>query len=301
MAATFAAEQGGAVHGIIHAIVGLASSQLVTLLSFDMGLSLRWGDLRTEVRNPVLWRALVAALLGVPLLAILVAATLPLGPAARGVIVLMAISPGAPMLMHKAHKSGNVALAVTLALVLTLAALVSVPVEIAVLNRLFPVDLHVSSAELLRRLVPKLLLPLVLGFAVRGAWPAVASAMEPFVRRLFQLALLIVAIGAVAASWYVVARMSPWAWLAMLLVTMGAVLLGDTVGGRDPRERATAAYAIVLGNPAIAMTVVALSYPELHAVPVILAYALLRAVLVLPYAVLSSRRLSVRNRPMDSP
>jgi BASS family bile acid:Na+ symporter len=289
------------VHEIIHAIVGLASSQLVTLLSFDMGLSLRWDDVRKEVRNPVLWRALVAAVLGVPLLAILVAATLPLGPAARGVIVLMAISPGAPMLMNKAHKSGNVALAVTLALVLTLAALVSVPVEIAVLNRLFPVDLHASSAELLRRLVPKLLLPLVLGFVVRGAWPTVANTMEPFVRRLFQLALLVVAIGAVATSWYVVAHMSPWAWLAMLLVTMGAALLGDAIGGRDPRERATAAYAVVLGNPAIAMTVVALSYPELRAVPIILTYALLRAVLVLPYAVHSSRRLSVRDRPMDSP
>jgi bile acid:Na+ symporter, BASS family len=290
-----------AVHGIIHAIAALASSQLVTLLSFDMGLSLRWGDLRKEVRNPVLRRTLVAAVLGVPLLALLVAATLPLGPAARGVIVLMAISPGAPMLMNKAKKSGNVTLAVTLALVLTLAALVSVPVEIAVLNRLFPVDLHASAAELLRRLLPKLLLPLVLGFVVRDAWPAGANRMEPFVRRLFQLALLIAAIGAVVTSWYAVVHMSPWAWLAMLLVTMGAVLLGETVGGREPRDRATAAYAIVLGNPAIAMTVVALSYPQLRAVPIIVTYAVLRAVLVLPYAVLASRRLSVRDRPMDSP
>jgi BASS family bile acid:Na+ symporter len=288
------------VHGIIHTIVGLAFSLLVPLLAFDMGLSLRWGDLRKEARKPVLWRALAAALLGVPLLAILVAATLPLGPAARGVIVLMAISPGAPMLMNKAHKSGNVALAVSLALVLTLAALVSVPIEIAVLNRLFPVQLHASSAELLRRLVPKLLLPLVLGFVVRGAWPAVANGMEPFVRRLFQLALLIAAIGALATSWYVVVHMSPWAWLAMLLVTTGAVLLGETVGGRDPRDRATAAYAIVLGNPAIAMAVVAMSYPQLHAVPIILTYALLRAVLLLPYAVVSSRRLAVRDRAMKS-
>jgi BASS family bile acid:Na+ symporter len=287
------------VHGIIHAIVAIASSQLVTLLSFDMGLSLRWGVLRKEARNPVLWRAVVAAVLGVPLLAILVAATLPLNPPARGVIVLMAISPGAPMLMNKARKSGNLALAVTLALVLTFAALVSVPVEIAVLNRLFPVDLHASSAELLRRLLPKLLLPLVLGFVVRGAWPAGAKAMEPFIRRLFQLALLVAAIGAVAASWYVVAHMSPWAWLAMLLVTTGAVLLGETVGGREPRDRATVVYAIVWGNPAIAMAVVGLSYPELRAVPIIVTYALLRAVLVLPYAVLSSRRLSVRAPSSD--
>ncbi len=116
---------------VIQTIVALAASQLVALLALDMGLSLRWSDLQREVRNPVLWRTFAVAFLGVPLLAILVAATLPLGPAARGVIVLMAVSPGAPMLMNKAHKSGNVALAVTLAVVLTLGALVFVPVEIS--------------------------------------------------------------------------------------------------------------------------------------------------------------------------
>jgi BASS family bile acid:Na+ symporter len=289
------------VREIIQAIVALAASQLVALLSLDMGLSLRWSDLRRETRNPVLRRVFVVALLGVPLLAILVAATLPLGPAARGVLVLMAVSPGAPMLMSKAHKSGNVALAVTLAVVLTLAALVFVPVEIGVLNRLFPWHLQASSAALLRKLAPKLLLPLALGLIVRGAWPAGANAIEPFVRKLFQLALLVAAIGALATSWHELVGMTPWAWLAMLLVTLGAVWLGDAVGGRDPRDRATAAYAVVLGNPAIAMTVVALSYPELRAAPIIVAYAVLRAIMVLPYAVVSSRWLAVRDRPTHSP
>jgi hypothetical protein len=51
---------------------------------------------------------------------------------------------------------------------------------------------------------------------------------------------------------------------------------------------------------ACAMTVVALSYPELRAVPIILAYTLLSASLVLPYAALSSRRLSVPGRPTKS-
>ena len=286
---------------VIQTVVALAASLLVPVLALDMGLSLRWSELQRELRNPVLGRTFVVALLGVPLLAILVAAILPLGPAARAVIVLMAVSPGAPMLMNKAHKSGNVALAVSLAVVLTLGALVFVPVEIWVLNRLFPWQLQASSLALLRKLLPKLLLPLALGLIVRRAWPRAANALEPFVRRLFQLALLIAAVGALAASWYVLARMSPWAWLAMLIVTLGAALLGDAVGGRNPRDRATAAYAVVLGNPAIAMTVVAMSYPALRAVPVILAYAVLRAVIVLPYAVVSSRRIAARDRPMDSP
>ena len=283
------------MHEIIRSIVALALSQLVTLLALDMGLSLHRGDLQREIRNPVLYRTLLVALLGVPMLAILVASILPLGPVARGVIVLMAVSPGAPMLMNRARSSGKVALAVALSVALTLAALVFVPVELYVLNRLFPWRLQASTPALLHSLLPKLLLPLALGLIVRRSWPKVADAVEPFVRKLFGLAFVIAIIGALAISWRELLGMSPWTWLAMLLVTLGAALLGDVFGGgREPRERATAAYAVVLGNPAIAISVAALSYPALHAVPIIVAYTVLRAVFVLPYAVVSRRRLGSR-------
>ncbi len=282
------------MHEILRTIVALALSQLVTLLALDMGLSLQRGDFQREMRNPVLYRTLLIALLAVPMLAILVAALLPLGPGARAVVILLAVSPGAPMLMNRARTSGNAALAVSLAVFLTLAALVFVPVELFVLNRLFPWRFHASTSALMQSLLPKLLLPLGLGLLVRRTWPKAADAIEPFVRKLFELALIIAIIGALAVSWREVLRMSPWAWLAMLLVTVGAAWLGDAFGGRDPRDRATAAYAVVLGNPAIAISVATVSYPELHAVPVIVAYAILRAVFVLPYALVSRRRLATQ-------
>jgi BASS family bile acid:Na+ symporter len=275
----------------IHTVVTLAASQLVALLALDMGLSLRWKDLRRAIGNPVLGRTLLAALLGVPVLAILVASTLPLAPAARGVVVLMAVSPGAPMLMNRARKSGNAALAVSLSVALTFAALVFVPIELFALNRLFPWQLRASIPSLLQQTLPKLLIPLAVGVVVRPAWPRGAAAIEPFVGRLFEAALLVAAIGALAMSWRQVLRMGPWAWLAMLLITLGAALLGDAVGGPDPRDRAIAAYAVVLGNPAIAMSVAASSYPELHAVPIIVAYAVLRAAFLLPYAIVTRRRI----------
>jgi BASS family bile acid:Na+ symporter len=277
---------------LIRSFVRLASSQLVTLLALEVGLALRIGDLRRKVRMSVLGRTLLVALLGVPMLAILVAATLPVGPVVRGVIVLMAISPGAPMLMNRAQASGNVALAVALAVTLMLAAVVFLPVELFVLNRLFPWQLHASTPSLLRSLAPKLILPLALGATLRRVWPKGADAIGPVVRILFRAALLIAVVGALAVSWREVVGMSPWAWLAMLLVTLGAALLGDAFGGRDPRDRATAAYAVVLSNPAIAMSVAVVSYPTLHAVPIILAYAVLRAVFVLPYALVAHRRLA---------
>ncbi len=277
---------------IFRSLVRLASSQLVTLLALEVGLGLGTGEVWREIRNPVLGRTLLVALVGVPMLAILVAATLPVDPVARGVIVLMAISPGAPMLMNRSQASGNVALAAALAVALTVAAVVFLPVEVLVLNRLFPWRLHASTPALLENVVPKLILPLVLGALLHRVWPKRADTLAPIVRALFHVALLVAVIGALAVSWREILRLDPWAWLAMIVVTLGAVLMGDAFGGRDPRDRATAAYAVVLGNPAVAISVVVVSYPSLHAVPIIIAYAVLRAVFVLPYAVLAHRRLA---------
>jgi BASS family bile acid:Na+ symporter len=285
------------MHEIVQTIVKLAASVLVPLLSLDVGLWVRAGELRQELANPVLWRILLVALVGVPALAILVATLLPLGPVARGVIVLMAVSPGAPLLILKGRTQGQLSLAVAVTVALTLAAVVTLPVELLILNGLFPLKLHASVSALVSHILPKLLVPLVLGAALRRIWPKGADVLAPVVHVLFYVALALVAIAALAATWTELEHLTPWVWLAMLLVTLGAAALGDFVGGREPHERATAAYAVVLGNPAVALQVAALSYPTLKLAPVILAYVLLRAILVLPYAAVTRRRLRDLERP----
>ena len=286
------------MHEIVRTLVKLAASLMVPLLALDVGLSVRVGELRKEFRNPVLWRILLVALVGVPALAILIAAILPLGPVARGVIVLMAVSPGAPLMIQKGRSQGRLPLAVAAAVALTLAAVVTLPIELLVLNRMFPLRLHASVPALVSTILPKLIIPLVLGAALQRLWPKGADLLAPVVRVLFYASLVLVAIAALAATWHELWRITPWVWLAMLMVTLGAAALGDFVGGgRDPHDRATAAYAVVLGNPAVAIQVAALSYPSLKLAPVILAYVVLRAILVLPYAVVSRRRLGRLERP----
>ena len=281
------------MHDIVQALVKLAASLLVTLLALDVGLLLRARDVRREMKNPVLWRVLLVALVGVPALSILVAIALPLGPVARGVLVLMAVSPGAPLMINKARgPSGNLALAVSITVALTLAVLVMLPIELLVLNRLFPLRLQASVPVLMRTLVPRLLIPLAAGALLRLVWSKGADVLERVVRVLFSIALALVAIGALATTWHQLGNIGPFGWLAMVLVTLGALALGDAVGGPDPRDRKVAAYAAVLGNPAVAIHVANQSYSSLKVVPVIVAYVVLRAIMVLPYALFSRRRLS---------
>jgi BASS family bile acid:Na+ symporter len=278
---------------IVRTLVTLASSQLVILLALGVGLSIRIEDLEREVRNPVLWRTLLVALAGVPLLAIGVAVVLPLGPVARGVLVLMSVSPGAPLLINKARTgSGNVTVAVAMAVALTLAALVTLPITLSVLNRIFPLQLRASVPAMLNAIVPRLLVPLAGGAVARRAWPRGATILAPVVRVLFLIALALVSISALTLTLRELGRVGPWAWLAMLIVTFGATILGDLVGGPEPRDRLTAAYAVVLGNPAVGIQVATFSYPSLKAVPVIAAYVVLRVIFVMPYALVSRRRLA---------
>jgi BASS family bile acid:Na+ symporter len=286
------------MHEFVQTLVKLAGWLLVPLLALDVGLSVRAGELREQLRNPVLWRILVVALVAVPALAILVAAVLPLGPVARGVIVLMAVSPGAPLVIEKGRAQGRLSLGVAAAVALTLAAVVTLPVELLVLNRMFPLHLHASVPALMANILPKLLIPLVLGAALRHVWPKGADRLEPVVRVLFYVSLAVVAIAALAITWHELGLLTPWVWLAMLLVTLGAAALGDFFGGRDSHERRTAAYAVVLGNPAVAIQVAALSYPALRLAPIILAYVVLRAVLVLPYVAVVSHRPGRVERPV---
>ncbi len=166
------------------------------------------------------------------MLAILIATLLPLGPIARGVLVLMSVSPGAPLMINKARSgSGNVTLAVAVAVALTLAALVTLPIELFVLNALFPLHLRASVSTLIWTLIPRLIIPLAVGAGVRHLWPKGADVLGRVVRVLFLMVLALVAISALAVTWPVLGRIGPWGWLAMVLVTAGAAALGELVGG----------------------------------------------------------------------
>ncbi len=245
-------------------LVKLAAALLVPCLAADVGLSVRAGELRAEMRNPVLWRILPRrARLAAWMLAILVAAALPLGPVARGVIVLMAVSPGAPLLIQKGRSQGRQSLAVAAAVVLTLAAIVTLPIELLILNRMFPLRLHASVPALVSNILPKLLIPLVVGAALRRTWPKGADVLAPVVRVLFYVAARASwPLPHWPATWQQLGALHPWVWLAMLAVTLGAAALVDFFGGRENRTIGRRPPMPSFRNPAVAIQVAAFSYPS---------------------------------------
>src|SRR5215831_14831361 len=147
----------------------LLVANLVFASLLGVGLQTPLADLRAVLRNHrLLLRSLLVIELGVPLLAIGLVAIFPTPRTPASVILLFAICPGVALLPFMVRKRrGDLPTAVGLLLIITAFAPVTVPLWLAVLDRVFPYDLHVDIGRLVVKLVPTVLLPLGLGMLVR--------------------------------------------------------------------------------------------------------------------------------------
>ncbi len=122
-------------------------------------------------------------------------------------------------------------------------------------------------------------------------WPRAARRIEPVVRIVFAVVLIVFAAIALAMTGRHLVALSPWAWAAMVVVTLGNALLGDLATRGDAADRLTIALAVVLGNPAIALLVARTTDPDTGVAPFIVLYAMVRAGLLIPYRLAARRRL----------
>ncbi|MBZ4415938.1 symporter [Myxococcus sp. RHSTA-1-4] len=281
---------------LLRAVTFLASNLLV-LMALALGLSMDWRRSLVEFRRPVFWRGVVLALLVVPAWTIAIVKVLPLHPVVAGALLLMAFSPGVLLLVRVVRgQRGNVPLAMALSLTLTLAALLLLPLALRGLNALFPLTFRVPSAALFTAILPGVLLPLALGSALRWWRPGLARWLRPGADLLAKVALIASALVLLGLGVPRLRAVDGWALLAVFLMVCGGAFIGHMAGGPALEDRRTLAIAGAVGNPAIAMFVASVSYPEMNLLPIMAAFVLLRTLALLPYK-RWSRHLEIRTTP----
>jgi len=269
---------------IARAVSGWCAGQLVFLLMFATGLVLDWKQLRQRVHRGPFWGGCAVALFAVPLLAFVVATLVPIGPRARGLLLIMAASPGLPMAVRTARRQqSDVPLALALAVTLSLAAIVMLPLWLVAVGAAFDFDLYARPRSLLLAVATAVIVPLGLGVAVRRMLPNLAPRLYRLVDIVFKVAFAIVGVAVLVTYAPVLGLINVWVVLAMLLVIGGSALLGHLAGGPQPEDRVIVAIAASFGNPMLALHVVQVSYPELQLAPLIFAYLVLRALALAPY------------------
>lgn len=272
--------------GIVpEALMTIAAAATVFSVMFVVGLRIPFGEFRWVWEHPgLIARGLFSVLVAVPAVAIVVARALDLPRAADIGIVLMAISPGAPVALRRSlGAGGHRSFAPALQILVAILAVVSMPLSIALLNHVYAGHASIDPLDLARQVFTAQLLPLGLGMLIRSLAPAFAARIEPALSRVASAMLIALVVLAVVDIAQVVARAGPRVAVAIVIVTALAVGVGHLLGGPEPATRTAVAITSAARNPGLALLVAALNRAPPEITATILAYLLVSAATLIPY------------------
>jgi len=220
----------------------------------------------------------------VPPIAWSVARTLELPWMAEVGIMLMAISPGAPLALRRSLAAGGQpGYAPALQIAVAVVAVVSMPLWIAALDLVYAGHAGIAPQEVARQAFVAQLLPLACGMLARRLWPGTVASLHGTLVRVgtvlvvgfIVLAIVHVGPSVVAASGRVV--------FAMVMITVIALSLGHACGGPQPGTRTAIAISTAARNPGLALLVATLNHASPAVVTAVLAYVIVAALAVMPY------------------
>lgn len=248
---------------------------------FGIGLGVTPRDWREAWRTPgPMLRALFAVLIVVPALALAVTRVLDLPRWAEIGIVLMAISPGAPVALRRSLAAGGLpAFASCLQISIALLAVVSMPLSIAALNQLYAGHASIEPWDVMQQVFVAQLLPLGLGSAVRQGWAPLAARIEPHVTRAGSFLLVGTVVLALANLWQPTIAAGSGVLAAIALVTILALAAGHLLGGPP------VAISSAVRNPGLALLVATFNSAPPQVTATVLAYVVVSALLVTLYIV----------------
>jgi BASS family bile acid:Na+ symporter len=239
-------------------LVPLLAQVAIVLIVISYGLETHPRDLWAALQNKRLMaRALIAVNVVVPVVAVVLCLLFPLEPNVRIGIVLMAVSPLAPLVTFKIHLGG----ARTSALLgpyvaLLVVAVVLVPLTIALLSALFPPSASISVIALAKLVAVSVLLPIGGGLAINAWYPGFAH--------IAARVAVVIGFGIIGLLAVVILYAEGRALLTLLgdgtlLVIMGTIaaglLAGHLLGRADPRESSGLAIAAAMRHPGIALLI----------------------------------------------
>jgi BASS family bile acid:Na+ symporter len=265
----------------------------VALSVFAIGLESRPKEAAYLLSRPAqLARSLVAMDVIMPLIAIAIVVAFDLSSAIEIALVALAVSPVPPLLPKKQIKAhGEPSYAIGLSVAAAVVAVVFIPVAAEFLGRYFHTSAHMEPWPIARLVLATIFVPLIAGMLVnKFAAPISWRIAKPLARA--GVALLIVSILPILyTAWpAIVALVDNVAIVAIAAFVLLGLAVGHILGGPDPHHRTVLALATAVRHPGIALAIGTTNFPELKTIqPAILLYALLGAILTIPYVIWRKR------------
>ena len=272
-------------------LLSIAAAATLFVLMFDLGIVIVPLEFRWVMRRPALVaRALFCVLAAAPMIVFAVANAFGVPRTAEIGMMLMAIAPGAPVALRRSLDAGaHRAFAPALQILLAFLAIVSMPLWILGLNQFYAGSASIDPRDLARQVFVAQLLPLGLGMAAHKLLPARSMRIEPALARLGSMLLTLLLVLALVDVYQTVIDAGLRVGAAIVVSTLLALAVGHALGGPEPTTRTSIAISSAARNAGLALLVATLNKAAPAIIATVLAYLVLSAFTVIPYAIWRKR------------
>ncbi len=277
-------------------LIQFALKASIILSVFAIGLDSRPNDTISLVGRPALLaRSLLAMDVIMPVLAAMIVWAFDLHEAVEVSLVALAVSPVPPLLPKKQIKAhGEPSYAIGLLVVAAAVAVVFIPFAIELLGQFFQMRVHMRVWPIAQLVLMTVFAPLVMGMLFRNIAPVIALRISKSVALVGVVLLAVSVLPLLFAAWpAIIALVGNGTIVAIATFVLVGLAVGHMLGGPDPHDRAVLALATATRHPGIALAIGTTNFPEQKAVlPAILLYAVLGAILTIPYVMWRKRALN---------
>lgn len=275
-------------------LVPLLAQGALFLIVASFALKAHARDLLAAMRHSgLLLRGIIAVNIVVPATAVLISSLLPIDPIVRIGIVLMAVSPLAPLVPGKLMKGGlDASTAVGLYVALILTAIFFVPATLALLSAIYPADASIAPAAIAKLVLFTILAPVALGVAIASWAPSLAPGLSKIALIVGWVAVAILVILILIKQGGAIAGLVGDGSVFAIVVTVAAGLAaGHLLGGPQIANSNALAVAAAIRHPGIAALIVHQNFSDQRVMLAVILFLLTSVVLVTLYQLWLKRRL----------
>jgi len=274
-------------------LVPLVAQGALCLIIASIGLQARARDVLAAMRNTdLVLKGLLAVNIIVPLAALIICSILPIDPLIKIGIVIMAVSPMAPLVQMKMQKAGlDTSQAVGLYVALILSAILFVPATVALLSALYPTHASISVAAVGKMVFVTTLLPVAVGLAIGNWAPNFARRAAPIVLITGFIAVLLLAVLILyKQGGAMLGLLGDGTLLAIMVTVAVGIAAGSLLGRPNPANSNALAMAAGTRHPGIAALIVHANFNEPRVMLTVLLFLLTGIIMTVAYLLWQARR-----------
>jgi BASS family bile acid:Na+ symporter len=278
------------INDLLSSVAGISGLLFVVTSMLAMSLSLSIQQMTQPLKNArLVILALLANFVLVPLLAVVITKVIPLDQSLQIGVILLGTASGAPFIPKLVQGAkGNVAYSVGLMFLIMVVTIFYLPI---ILPLLLP-GVEVNPWDIAKSLIVTMLVPLVIGMLIKSHSPDVADHWAPVMNKISGvsvLILLVVGLGLNISN--ILSFIGTRGIGAMVLLILGALLIGLLFGGSDPGVRSAMGLSTANRNGAAALLVATQNFSGTNTLPFVLVGVVLLLLILMPI----SKRMGARS------